>query len=185
MVLYKCGKFGELWPINADERYDWNIGNFGDRRSANNRSRERCRPLANADALKKHEHANAFRLVLYYMFHQVYIKPGGLWHAVTYCDCRKACKLLLLQTSQWHSLIILAVCCSSMADTGLSVSTYLGLSLYTLYICHFCCCTWITLHYWFVITIINHPDCAFCYTTEKLPLTVAKNLVCLTRVIFS
>jgi len=63
-VLYKCGKFRELWPINADERYDWNIGNFCHQRSANNGSRERCRCLANADALKKHERTNAFNLVL-------------------------------------------------------------------------------------------------------------------------
>jgi len=31
--------------------------------SANNGSRERCRRLANADALKRHERVNAFNLV--------------------------------------------------------------------------------------------------------------------------
>ena len=29
-VLYKCGKFCECGPINADERYDWKICNFCD-----------------------------------------------------------------------------------------------------------------------------------------------------------
>jgi len=40
------------------------IGNFGDHRSANNGSREWCRRLANADALKRHERVNAFNLVV-------------------------------------------------------------------------------------------------------------------------
>ena len=40
-----------------------NIENFSYRRSANNGSRERCRRLANADALKRHKRENAFNLV--------------------------------------------------------------------------------------------------------------------------
>jgi len=60
-----------------------------------------------------------FTVVLYGM----YMKHFPWACRVVICSdvlcCRKACKLLWQQTSQWRSLIISDVCCSFMADTGL------------------------------------------------------------------